>query len=388
LFRQQVPIKPQGEIDWMHLREVPETPSNLSFVIFDPELPLFGDGDGPTRGGINYFSRYWGGFSQEEPAPFSLGTGASYRLPEGSERGDLQLVGLFGGTPTEILLEQEDSHGHWIAREYLRGEVLDKEHAEVRIPERYLNAAGTLGLSNKFDGPEPDLGADVNAPQQTIYVSSKDSPTLSEITPSKISTAEAEDGPFHIPIHLHGSGFTPDSVVEEALYDRALLSGRTRFISPTELEYDLYQDEIVFDHKQSAVNAIRMWVVNGDWLHVSEPKELQIESSSMFPPLAPPPSRILSIQPDPVPMADPAGPAFLAVDILGENFRRKESVIAIVGKDGEDRNIKLKTQFISAQELRSWLPRDVWSEHRARYRFEVQTPKGVCAVDLTEEDDN
>ena len=391
LFRQGVPIKPHGEVDWMQLREVPETPSSLSFAILDPELPLFGDDKDPTKEGIDYLSRFWGGFSQDEPGPFSLGTGVSYRLPEGSERGDLQLVGLFAGTPTEILLEQQDNQGHWIAREYLRAEVLDKDHIEVRIPERYLNTAGALGLSNKFDGLEWELGTEVDPPQQKIYVSSKDSPKLSEITPSKISAAEADEGPFHIPIHLHGSGFTPDSVVVQSLYDHDLKnSGQTRFISASELEYDMYEDEVVIEHKWSASRPIRLWVVTGDWLHVSEPQDIQIESSPMFPPdpAKATHSRIVSIQPDPIPMSDPVGPVFLIVDIRGEDFRPNESVVAVVGKDGKDRTIRLKTRFISPQELRAWLPREAWSEHRLRYRFEVKTPTCVCAIDALEAEDN
>jgi hypothetical protein len=391
LFHQQVPIKSKGTLVWMHLREVPNTPSSLTFAIYDPELPLFGDDPtGPRKGGVDFRSTYWAGNSPDEKPPFTLAGGASYRMVEGGQSGELQVDGLFVGTPTDLLLEQQDENEHWIAREYLSPQVFDRNHIEVTIPELFLDKPGVLGLSNKVDGPEPDLGNEVKPPQQTIYVSSKDSPTLSDVTPSEISAAEVSEGPFHITVHLHGSGFTPASTVVQSLYDHALGPGRTRFISPNDLEFDLYKYEIVIDDKWSSASPIRLWVVNSDWLHVSEGQEIRIEPSPMFPPdrfIAMRP-QITSLSPDPIPMMDPAGPDSLVVTVRGEHFQGRQSVVASVETDKESQEIRLKTQFISPQELRAWLPRKLWSQHRLKYRFAVKTEVGTCGVEQVEEDDN
>lgn len=392
LFHQEVPVRARGDFKWMHLREVPETPSSLTLAVFDPGLPLLGEApSGPSKAGIDYRSTYWAGNSPQEEPPFLVSEGFSYRIEEDSERGDLQLNGLFAGAQKEILLEQQDEQGRWIAREYLLPNVLDMNQIEVQIPERYLDKPGILGVSNKVDGLELELGSEVKPPQKTVYVSSKDSPTLSEVTPSEISASEVNEGPFHIPIQLHGSGFTPASSVVQSLYDHEPQnSGRTRFISPSDLEFDLYKDEIVADRKGSAIGPIRLWVVDGDWLHVSEPLEIRIEASTPGPPApsttqAP---RINSISPNPVPLIDPAGPAFQTITALGEHFREGESVDAMIVTANEEKTIRLKTQFTSSQELRALLPRNLWTMHHLTYRFGAKTQAGTCSVEIAEDDDN
>ena len=235
------------------------------------------------------------------------------------------------------------------------------------------------------------LAPKLSPPQQTIYIYSKDSPTLSEITPSEISASEASEGSFHIPIRLHGSGFTAASVVVESLYDHDLSNlGQTRFISSNDLEFDLYKDAVIVDGRWSAARPIRLWVANGDWLHVSEPQEIRVVPSSLFPPdpYIAEASRIAQVLPDPIGLIDPAAPAFLEVTVQGEHFRRGESVVAIVNLESHEKEVKLKTQFVSSTELRAWLPRDMWSKHHLRYGFSVKTPKGICSVELAEDDDN
>jgi hypothetical protein len=383
LSHEQVPVQARGDFKWMHLREVPKTPSSLTLAIVDPQLPP-----------LSYHPTYWAGTSPEEQLPFSLSENISYRIEEGGHD-DLQLNGLFLGAPTEILLEQQNEQGHWSAREHLAPVVVDRNHIEVRIPEQYLDRPGILGFSNKADGPEWELNSEAQAPRQIVYVSSKDSPTLSAISPSEISVTEADEGPFHIPIHLRGSGFTPASTVVQSLYHHDLTNlGQTRFISPSELEFDMYQDAIVVDHKWSASSPIRLWVVNSDWLHVSEPGEIQIEPSSLFPPMpsqmpsAMPAPRINSISPDPVPLMDPAGPQFRAIELQGEGFRRGQSVDAMIVTANEEKTTRLKTQFVSSQELRASLPRSLWTMHHLKYRFGAKTQVGTCSVEITEDDDN
>jgi hypothetical protein len=189
LLHQQVPVKPKGRFVWRGLREVPETPSDLNFAIFDPDLPLTctDSCSGPLKGGIDYLSAVWVGNSPEEAAPFGLAADNSYRLPEGSGVNDLALDGLFVGSPTKILLEQQDVNAHWVAREYLPADVLDRNHIKVQIPPGYLAKSGAVGFSNYANRPEPELGSNVEAPQQILYVASKDSPVLSSVYPSEVS---------------------------------------------------------------------------------------------------------------------------------------------------------------------------------------------------------
>ena len=223
-----------------------------------------------------------------------------------------------------------------------------------------------------------------------IYVEDRESPVLSSVYPSEVSPDEAEKGPFHIPVRLQGSGFTSASRVVRTLYDVDLAyEGSTRFISPTELQYDMYQDEFVIDHKWTAAGSVRLWVATGDWLHVSEPQEIKINPSPSFPPNPATAQRstITSVSPYPIPMIDPAGPQNVIIAIHGEHFRKNEIVTVLRDEHSVLKDFKLHTEYLSPQELRVWLPRDLWSEHRLRYRFAVETKAGLCVVE-TDEDDN
>jgi hypothetical protein len=268
---------------------------------------------------------------------------------------------------------------------------LDRNHIKVQIPPGYLAKSGAVGFSNYANRPEPELGSNVEAPQQILYVASKDSPVLSSVYPSEVSPDEVENGSFHVPFVLYGSGFTPASRVIRSLYHVDLgYQGTTRFISPNEIHYEMYKDEFVIDHKWSAISPIQLWVANDDWLHVSEPQEIRIDPSPSFPanPATAERAKITSVSPYPVPLIDPAGPTFLMVTVQGEHFQPRQSVVAMIHTNGQDQEVKLKTQYISPLQLHAWLPRSAWSEHKLRYRFGVGTAKGTCAVEAAEEDDN
>jgi hypothetical protein len=43
---------------------------------------------------------------------------------------------------------------------------------------------------------------------------------------------------------------------------------------------------------------------------------------------------------------------------------------------------KLKTVFVSPEELRAWLPQGMWRTHRLSFRFVVQTEKRKSAVEI------
>jgi hypothetical protein len=393
LKRESVPVSLNGQFGWNHLREVPKTPSDIEFVVFDPELPpsCTDDCSGPSKGGIDYLSAFWVGSSSDEEKPFSLEKGISYRVLEGSDGSRLKLKGLFVGPSKEVVLQRQDARGQWKALEQLSPDVVDITHLRVNIPPEHLADSGTLGFSIFENVRQPELGNQVEAPQQILYVASKEIPVLLSIYPPSVSPDEIAKGSFHVLFTLYGSGFTSKSRVVDSLYDRDLnYAGTTRFISPTELQVDLYQDRFVRDHKWSGVSPVRLWVADSDWLHVSEPTEIRIDPSMSFPsdPLAAPRSKIVSVSPFPILIMNPAGPEFLEVTIKGERLKRRQSIVAMIRTDEDEKEVKLKTQYVSSEELRAWLPRSLWSEHRLRYRFVVQTTGGTCSVEAIEADPN
>jgi len=79
---------------------------------------------------------------------------------------------------------------------------------------------------------------------------------------------------------------------------------------------------------------------------------------------------------------EPGDPLSIPLTVQGINFRRGQLVVAVNERDEE---VKLKTLYVSPQELRAWLPSKAWSEHRLRYRLVVRTAAGLCVADVVEE---
>jgi hypothetical protein len=66
--------------------------------------------------------------------------------------------------------------------------------------------------------------------------------------------------------------------------------------------------------------------------------------------------------------------------VRGKNFRPNVTVVA--SNDGGGVFNKLKTVFVSPEELRAWLPQGMWRTHRLSFRFVVQTEKRKSAVEI------
>jgi hypothetical protein len=79
---------------------------------------------------------------------------------------------------------------------------------------------------------------------------------------------------------------------------------------------------------------------------------------------------------------DSRSDASVLLTVHGENFAPGESVLA----DNGEKEVKLKTLYVSPQELRAWLPRDLWRDHRLRFRLVVRTAMGRCIADVLEDD--
>ena len=122
-------------------------------------------------------------------------------------------------------------------------------------------------------------------------------------------------------------------------------------------------------------------MANDDILHISEPQEIRVLPSPQLPPY---PSQtslpvITQISPYPVPLIEPGGPLSIPLTVQGTNFRRGELVAAAVDRGDK---VKLKTSYVSLQELQAWLPSETWSEHRLRFRLVVNTAAGLCEAEI------
>jgi hypothetical protein len=386
LFKQNVKVQGQGKLIWKGLTGVPETPSNLQIEIFDSELPLPCDNCSKKRETV---SIVLAGTAPDEDPPFPSLASKSSRLVEGDSWVEIPLEGRLLGSQTEILLTEQDGGGLWLARQYLPVELVDLQHVRVQIPPGYLSRPAILGLNAERAGSEKEIGSDVGLPAQTLYVTNKDSPVLDSVEPSEVSADEAEKGA--VTVHLHGSGFKSSSRVALSLENASDLEQgglQPEFISANELRIDLPTQYFVIDGKWNAVRPVRLWVANDDVLHISEPQEIRISPSAHLPSY---PSQALlpvitQISPYPVPLMEPGGPTSIPLTVQGTNFRRGQLVVA---ENDRDEEVKLKTLYVSPQELQAWLPSKTWSEHRLRFRLVVSTAAGtaagLCATDVVED---
>jgi len=314
--------------------------------------------------------------------------GGTSLLVEGGGWTSLVLEGNLFGPQTRILLRERDGDGTWIAREYLPGEVVDFQHVRIQVPPGYLTRPTIIGFAayDEDSGLSPD--SDVKPPEQTLYVTSKDSPVLSSIEPSEVSADEAQKNV--LTVRIHGGGFTPSSKVLLSLENGSDLGQRgliPQFLSPYELQIDLPSERFIIDRKWSAPGPVRLWVANDDVFHVSNEQEIRVIPSTDFPAYPSDASRaaITHISPYPVPLMNSESPASLMLTVQGEHFRAGEYIVAATDKWMED--VKLKTEYVSSQELHAWLPQRLWYERRFRCRLVVQTAAESCVAEVVEEND-
>jgi hypothetical protein len=208
-------------------------------------------------------------------------------------------------------------------------------------------------------------------------------PRNATIEPSEVSAANSKDG---VTFRILGSGFTAESQVLTSFQvhfgdDRNAL--RPFSIAPHELQVTI-PSYLLLDAASTLDSHVQLWVRNGDDQHVSDPQSLHLLRTAEFPlPRAQQPS-IISTSPYPVPLMDDRSPAFTLLKIYGENFRKGDKVVAQNGDSPGDR--KLRTEFISPQELNAWLPSELWRHHRLSFRLTALTSNGMCTAELWEEE--
>ena len=366
LGRKQMTVAKKGTIAWAPHEDPPETPSDLSISVYDPELKGRSVSD-VLVGGV------------ESGATFPRFRKQSFVLEEGASWSKITLEGeLLGPVAHFALLEQETS-GTWIVRQDLVGIMLDLRHTTVEIPSGYLARPTVLEVESVPPGLYI-LGEEKTPSFEpiTIRVMSRDRPILSEISPKEIS---ADDLTNNTVIQLLGSGFTTDSQVV-TLFGGAELATKTQFISTSVFQVRIDPEDLNLYWRSTHARSIQFSVRNGDDLHVSDVLELEILPTPSHPLSEPLIPVITSAAPYPVPLMDYHSPDFSELKIYGNNFRQGQRVRANNG----DVSKELKTEYVSPQELDAQLPRELWQEHRLSAKLVTRTKSGFCSVEVREDE--
>jgi hypothetical protein len=283
---------------------------------------------------------------------------------------------------TLMLLMEQESPQVWIAREYLPVSVPDLEHVSVQVPSLYLLKPTVLQLEAVRVGDDSvrPVGSEVGGGSlfTTIYVMDKSRPVFSSIEPSVISATDQAG----VTVRILGSGFAAESQVLTSFqvhvgHDSNAL--QPIFISSHELQVTL-PSYLLRSASSSPDEPFRLWIRNGDDLHVSDPQTLTLLPSPKFPLVGASRPSITSVSPYPVPLMTQRSSTDTFLKIYGENFKDRDIVIAENGDS--DGNNKLKTEFISPQQLNAWLPSDFWRSHRLSFRLMTQTLTGTCAAEV------
>jgi hypothetical protein len=393
----KIPVKvaKTGEATWADTSE--PTPSRLDFILIEPDVP--------RSCGVNCNDAATVGQSVtvagDVPPSF---TSDPVRVRAGAETMSLDLHGRFFTSSTKVLLgEPTPKVGTWKAWEFAATDYVDTNRIRVTIPWSYLASPRKLILwPFNLDEVEaaqsnglPLNGTEQKTPvgggtQEVVYVASDTSPVLTRVDPLQLS-ADASDR-AEAKVVLHGSGFTPASVVlvgpdpfEENVLRKPPLVISPKYLSPEAIEIHLPASQLRFsDLAYSEPGPIRIWVRNAaSGFQISESRDIQILPTPKLS-LAPPRATIVAISPSPLPIMSAGGVSAEEVTLIGTNFRPNDSIVASADH-GE--KAKLPTQFISPTELRVSLPRELWRQHRVSYRFVIVTAQGERASELYEDED-
>jgi hypothetical protein len=366
LFRTQVPVLSRGQIVWTPKEEPPDTPYALWLRVEDPQ---HANDSNDSRAVIGTNGPAEGGLVPE------LVPNQSILLEEGTESPTVTLAGKdLGEHNTHIMVLEEENPQVWIVREFLPGVPADLEHISVQIPSGYLLKPTVLRLEAVRAGDESGyqvgMQAGGNFGYAAVHVMSKDRPIFTSIEPSRISAGNQTGAA----VRILGDGFTNESqvLVSEGGGIQFSYPLKPVFISPNELQ--IRDDQL---GRFTPDGDSQVWVQNGDDRHVSDSQTLTWLPTPEFPLAGAKRYSITSVLPYPVPLIGEPGSTGILLKVYGENFKNGDAVIA---ENGESLgNGKLRTEFVSPQQLNAWLPREMWRSHRLSFRLVTQTSTGTCA---------
>jgi hypothetical protein len=371
LFRAKVPVRTRGQIVWTPKEEPADTPFALWIRVEDPEHPndsndsrvLIGT-NGPVEGG---------------PVP-ELVPYQTLMVQEGAERPVVTAEGKdLDERNVRILLSEQEGPQIWIAREFLPAALTDLRRIGVQIPAGYLSKPTGLRLGAVRVGDESlyHLGTqDGSGPSMTVRVMSKDRPVFTAMEPSTASAGNQTGATLRI----LGSGFTTDSqvLVSEGGGIDFTSAFKPTFLSSSELHVTLRDDQLRTGSSSLYAN-FQLWVRNGDDQHISDPKTLTLLPTPEFPFAGAKRPSITSVSPYPVPLMDEPSSTGIFLKVYGENFKNGDTLIAQNNESQGDG--KLRTEFVSPQQLNAWLPREAWRSHRLSFRLMIQASTGTCAAE-------
>lgn len=379
LWSHNVSLNSSGELQWDHLRSIPDAPSYLLLQLYDPDEPslCLNECEGceetcqPSRGAV--VDEALAGYLDVDEAPKPWLRARYIRLTAGGDAITLNLEGNYFAAGQTVALLEKNSEGEWQEREKLPILVVDVHHAAAVVPVMYLTSPGELKLEGSIESGVVH-----------IVVADTRSPTLTAVEPTEVLPKDAAEGP--VTVALKGEGFTWDSKVFCSIEQAGDVSTAipSEYVSPNELRIELRSHDLIDYPQFRRTDALHFLVANASPTLISQEITLKVNASPDYPDRpsdAQPQSRIRNIVTVPVEQMKADGPDGVQLEIEGANFRPREWVIATTDID----ETRLRTRFISSQKLLVWLPRKVWGDHRVRVRFVTATVLGECVAEMVGE---
>jgi hypothetical protein len=392
-----------GKMLWEDNTDAP--PKRLEIALLDPDYKpqyiCFDECDPEDLKKIAPTSNLIVGIGPDEDPPYPELQMQSARVLAGSGELETVLNGLYLSPPDRLLVAEFDpvkrAYNHL---QFLPFEFLDLYHLKVSVPSFLLQQPRILVFSVMppaedhreqepvFDGTFKSWmpGIHDNA---FLIVAQPESPAIERLEPKEIhggadefqSTTgnEAQQSSYEqhgVHVLVHGHGFDRDSQV---FVGSGPFSGQrlpTEFLSSHELRFWVESSK----YTGSIGFMVPLWITNQKKsCAISNPITFNIlPAVGMQPPV--PAGDIYVTEPYPIPLVRQDGPKAMEFIVRGKNFRPNVTVVA--SNDGGGVFNKLKTVFVSPEELRAWLPQGMWRTHRLSFRFVVQTEKRKSAVEI------
>lgn len=399
LLRKSVPISAAGSMDWSDTSN--DTPDELRIALLDPDAPKGTciDSCTPEQYNAVYPSSELlagvGPNGDEHSPELQI---QAFRVVAGTDGVEVSLAGNYFTPESRLVVGEMTSRDRWDLQ-FAPVEYVDMHHLKGWIPADLLTLARVLPLTVWPSPEEMDRDEDTSRPfpyDASVIVVCKDSPRLDRLEPSEVAADAADQFALQHPVdetqltdeeveqrhsivaRVLGSGFNSKSRVVVA-YDP--LQGnevKTEFVSAQELRIWLRSGLL----KGNVGQPLNFWVMNDrQGCGISESRIVRVLPSEKIP-LPTPTGWITVTEPYPVPLMAQSGPDGLELTIRGENFRPNDTVVAAVRWYGDGGYKNLKTTFISSEELRAWLPREMWRIHRVSFRFVIHTVGGERATEV------
>lgn len=385
LGKKSVAVQGNGSLDWewdrspLNFYEQPE--DNLVLSIWDP------NGETITCDVNTVMTTQPGGVvssttvgARERLAPHPRLNPSFVRATQGDKAITFDVTGDDLGPRTKFQVEAP--RGGRCNNRFVHVEVRDFAHARVTVAADCLMKPGILLVSA---GEDEERAA-------SVYVASRTSPVLRRVSPSKIPDTMRQD---QLRLVLRGSGFTEESTVyagynpDAGNYMTDQLSLETEYVSSNELRIRVNTPQAE-EHTVSARVApdenLRIWVKgNEEKFQLSEAYDVMLRPvvRNVSQPLEvselrrwrPTTAVVTSVSPFPIKLMNEYSPDELRVTIQGENFVPEDKVrFSFGGQTTNDREVR--SEYVSANVLHAWIPRQLWRKHQISYRLVVETKSG------------